>query len=138
MAVARCSIVLSLMLLAAGAQAAPPPADNRPPVTAEDGPDVLEAAGQIDDVKCTDDAGLARIKGVLDHAIAQASPKVNVRAYIERARYAFIAGSACTSRASDGALTAARLDLKMALLAAPDSTAALIQLARVDTQQGLP
>ncbi|MEG3790640.1 ankyrin repeat domain-containing protein [Lysobacter sp. CCNWLW3] len=135
MAVARCSIVLSLMLLAAGAQAAPP-ADNRPPITAEDGPDVLEAAAQIDDVKCTDDAGLARIKGVLDAAIAQANPKVNVRAYIERARYAFIAGSACTSRASDGALTAARLDLKMALLAAPDSTAALIQLARVDTQQG--
>lgn len=78
MVVARCFIVLSLMLLAACVQAAPPPADNRPPVTASDGADVIEAARLIDDVKCTDDADLARIKGVLDHAIAQASPKVNV------------------------------------------------------------
>lgn len=136
MAVARWLMLLTLVPLVACAQAVPPPGGELPAATDTDGADVIEAARLIDDAKCTDEQGLARIDALLKKAITEASPKVNVRAHIERARYAFIAGSSCTLYASDEALMSARMDLKLALSAKPDSAAALIQLARVDTQMG--
>lgn len=136
MAVARWWMLLSLIPLVACSQAVPPPADEKPVTASSGDADVIKAARLIDDVKCTDEQGLAQIDSLLRKAIAEAGSKVNVRAHIERARYAFIAGSGCSTKASDQALKLARMDLKLALSVEPDSAPALIQLARVDSQAG--
>ncbi|WP_408951130.1 ankyrin repeat domain-containing protein [Lysobacter sp. Hz 25] len=133
MAVVRWMIALSLLPLVACAQTTTPPPSGAL-ANAAAGPDVVEAARLIDEVKCTDLETLGRIDGLLKKAIADARPKMNSAALVERARYQLIAGSGCTTKASDPALAGAQMSLTMALLAAPDSAAAMIQMARVKTQ----
>lgn len=161
MVIARSAVLLLLVSLVASAQEHPVPAGDGskrpdsvdlrlledsdampvmvgggPKKTDTEGPDVIEASRLMDDVHCADDVTLAKVEALLSKAIAEASPKINVGAQVEKARRTMIVGSNCTSRVADDALVSAREDLELALLADPDSTAALIQIAQVSTQMG--
>ena len=161
MVIARSAVLLLLVSLVASAQEHPVPASggsNRtdtvdlrllqdsdampvmvgggPKKTDTDGPDVIAASRLMDDVHCADEVTLAKVEALLSKAIAEASPKINVGAQVEKARRTLIVGSNCTSRIAGEALASAREDLELALLADPDSTAALVQIAQVSTHMG--